>query len=81
LAGISVAYHLLLSLLSSSSSQQQQQAPHTEPKNSVSYDITIYDTANEIGTGGASAIAGGYVRGPLLFLLLLSLLLLLMFVH
>ena len=47
LAGLSMAYHLL-SLL------QQQQQPSR-------FDITIYDTAHEIGTGGASAVAGGYV--------------------
>ena len=46
LAGLSMAYHLL--------SLQQQ---HPSPR----FDITIYDTAHEIGTGGASAVAGGYV--------------------
>jgi NAD(P)-binding Rossmann-like domain len=49
LAGLSMAYHLL-------SLQQQQQPQHPSR-----FDITIYDTAHEIGTGGASAVAGGYV--------------------
>ena len=52
LAGLSVAYHLLLS------SQQQQRPP---PPNIEGIDITVYDTAHDIGTGGASGIAGGYV--------------------
>lgn len=47
LAGLSMAYHLL-------ALQQQQQSQQQ-------FDITIYDTAHEIGTGGASAVAGGYV--------------------
>ena len=50
LAGLSVAYHLLsLSLLRQS------------PTNYFTCDITMYDTNPIIGTGGASAIAGGYV--------------------
>ena len=54
LAGLSTAYHLL-SFLSSSSSVVVQ------PPNTTVLDITIYDTEQQIGTGGASAIAGGYV--------------------
>ena len=50
LAGLSMAYHLLA---------LQQQQPPSQP--SPRFDITIYDTAHEIGTGGASAVAGGYV--------------------
>ena len=57
LAGLSTAYHLL-SLLSSSSSSS---SVVVQPPNTTVLDITIYDTEQQIGTGGASAIAGGYV--------------------
>lgn len=50
LAGLSMAYHILLLL---SKSQHEEISQHSL------YNITIYDIEDQIGTGGASAIAGG----------------------
>lgn len=62
LAGLSVTIHLLENVASSSPSSLKQQ-PTTQPTTvSPPLTITVLDQAASAGLGGASAVAGGYVR-------------------
>lgn len=57
LAGMSTAYHLLdRHRKQRQQENQQQSSPRPSPLH-----VTIFDT-KPVGTGGASAVAGGYVR-------------------